>query len=224
MRVAVKVWDKRGKQIFSSSGAKRGILTDLKNLSPALLEMIRVTGIGGRVRAWLPPEAMARWRPDSFPNEELIYEMEILEEVSPPTPVGANEAPASSAVVMGSFDTAPPPDLSGPPKEARTTSAGLRFIVLAPGAGAHPGPNAKLRILADAWAQKGLTVAKTIQKYAVTLKASSAPVGLGEVLQQLGVGGRARVWVPSAKAASIFPQHQDQSLVVDLTLDNVESN
>lgn len=224
MRASVKVWDTRGKQIFSSSAAKRGILTDLRNLSPALLEVMRVTGVGGMARAWLPPEAMVTWRPSSFPNEDLVYEIEILEEVEAPQNAVRSEAPAGSTVVVGTLDTVAPPDLSGPPKEARTTAAGLRFVVLAPGTGARPGANARLAVLADAWAQKGLTVEKTIQRYAVSLKPSSAPAGLGEVLQQLGVGGRARVWVPAAKAASVFPQHQDQSLVVDLTLDNVESN
>jgi len=215
-----------GKQIFSSgSTAKGGLLVDLSNMPPALIEMIRITGVGGVARAWLPPETTTAWKPPSFPNEDLAYEIEILEEVkSTPTDEDRDAATAGSAVVMGALDTVAPPDLSGPPKEARTTSAGLRFIVLAPGTGARPGPNAKLRVLADAWAQKGLTVEKAVQRYAVSLKASSAPVGVGEVLQQLGVGGRARVWVPAAKAGGIFPQHQGQSLVVDLTLDNIESS
>jgi hypothetical protein len=221
----VKVWDTTGKQIFSSAANPHGIVVGLDSLPNGIQEMIRLTGFGGVARAWLPPAAMRGWKPQSFPNEELLYEIEILGDLPPPVMevVESGEAPSSMTSALAAASL-PPPELSGPPKDARTTSSGLKFVVSSPGGAARPGPDAKLRVLADAWVAQGLTVEKTVRGHAVALTTQAAPAGLGDVLKQLGRGGRARVWVPAAKAREVFPQEKGKALVVDLTLQSIDGS
>jgi hypothetical protein len=221
----IKVWNSAGKRIFTSESNPNGIVVGLNSLPPAIQEMIRATGFGGLARAWLPPSAMDGWKPSSFPNEELLYELEILGDLPAPTmevmDVGGAPAAATSALAVAS---APPPDLSGAPKDALSTASGLKFVLLTPGDSAKPGPDVKVHVLADAWVARGLTVEKTVRQHAVSLTTQTAPAGLGEVLKQLGRGGRARVWVPAAKSGEVFPHEKGHPLVVDLTLQSIDGS
>ena len=222
MRAHVRVWDRNGTQVFSSLKAKDGIVNDLDTLPPALQEMIRITGMGGIARAWLPPEAMAAWKPGSFPNEELVFELELLGEVPPraqtvkEVPVGQGSSAAGSGFA--------PPDLAGAPRDARTTSTGLKFVVQAPGNGPRPTSGSRAGVLVDAWASRGLKLEQVVTGHAVTVSIDSAPAGLGDVLTELATKGRARVWVPPSRATQLFPAHKDVPLIVDVTLTAIESS
>jgi hypothetical protein len=221
----IKVWNSAGKRIFSSEANPNGIVVGLNSLPLAIQEMIRATGFGGIARAWLPPAAMQGWKPSSFPNEELLYEIEILGDLPAPTmevmDVGGAPGPVTSALAMASVA---PPDLSGAPKDALSTTSGLKFVLLTPGDSAKPAPDAKVQVLADAWMARGLTVEKTVPQHAVALTVRTAPAGLGDVLKQLGRGGRARVWVPAAKSGEVFPHEKGHPLVVDLTLQSIDGS
>lgn len=224
MVAGIKVWNTTGKQVFSSAANPNGMVVGLEVLPPAIREMIRVTGMGGLARAWLPPAAMEGWKPHAFPSGELLYEIEIVGDLPPPTNEVQELAGEASPLVASALAAASsaPPDLSGPPQDAHPTASGLKFVVMSAGGAAHPGPDAKVHLLADAWVTSGLTVEQVVQRHPVTVKAGAAPGGLGEVLKELGPGGRARVWVPASKSGSVFPQQKGQPLVVDLTLASVD--
>jgi hypothetical protein len=184
--------------------------------------MIRITGMGGVARAWLPPEAMAGWKPASFPNEELVFELELLGEVPPPAQT-VKEIPANQGP-SGASSSFAPPDLAGPPRDARMTATGLKFVVQAPGNGPRPAAGSRARVLFDAWATRGLTLEPVVKAYSVTVSRDSAPAGLGDILKELAATGRARVWVPPDKAKFLFPEHQNVPLIVDVTLVGIESS
>jgi hypothetical protein len=223
MVASIKVWDTAGKQVFTSAANPNGMVVGLDVLPPAIREMIRMTGMGGVARAWLPPAAMEGWKPHAFPGGELLYEIEILGDLPPPTNE-VQELPGEASPVIASAlaAAASAPDLSGPPQDAHATASGLKFVVMSGGGATHPGPEAKVNLFADAWVTSGLTVEQVVRRHSVTVKAQAAPAGLGDVLKELGPGGRARVWVPAGKSASIFPQQKGQPLIVDLTLASIE--
>jgi len=216
----VSVWTPSGKKAFTSLPSKEGLSVDLATLPVALREVVRLAGVGGVARLWLPPEAMEGWKPQSFPPGDLVFEIEILGEgpADVITMVQAG-APASST-----SPPLPPPDLADPPKEASTTHSGLRYLIQSEGTGPHPAANATSRLSVDAWAKRGLTLESVEHNFGVTVTTASAPLGLGEVLSRLGTHGKARIWVPANKAKDLFPQHRDVALIVDVTLGSVESN
>jgi FKBP-type peptidyl-prolyl cis-trans isomerase len=208
------VWTPAGKKVFSSMPSQDGLSVDLDSLSPALREVVRLAGIGGVIRLWLPPDGMAGWEPKSFPPGDLIFEIEVLAEgPADVTDTVTLDAPASAAT-----PTLAPPDLADAPKDARTTRSGLKYVVQRDGTGPHPNRNATSRLSVNAWAKRGLTLEERERNFAVTVTTMSAPAGLGEVLAQLGTDGKARVWVPVSRAEDLFPQHKDQALILDVTL------
>ena len=208
------MWTPAGKKIFSSIPSQDGLSVDLDSLSPALREVVRLAGIGGVVRLWLPPDGMADWKPKSFPPGDLIFEIEVLAEgPADVTNTVTLDAPPSTA-----SPTLAPPDLADAPKDARTTRSGLKYVVQREGTGGPPSGNATSRLSVNAWAKRGLTLEERERNFAVTVTTASAPAGLGEVLAQLGVDGKARVWVPASRAKDLFPQHKDQTLILDVTL------
>ena len=228
MHAQVTVWDKSGRQLFTSTTAKAPLGIDLDALSLPLREVVRLTGVGGTVRLWLPPEAMEGWKPQSFPNEELVYEVEIVGE-STPASAHVYGSPAEAASAIGAtVPVAPvaptPPDLSGPPKDARMTRLGVKYAIVNVGSGQHPKKSAKAHISFNAWAARGLTLETIEHDKSEIVTPGSAPGGLGEVLEQLGRGGRARIWVPASKAVDVLPQHKDEALIVDITLDNIDAD
>jgi hypothetical protein len=221
LRAHVTVWDTSGKRVFTSRPSNEGVNVDLESLSLALREVVRLIGIGGLARLWLPPQAMEGWKPHSFPAGDLIYDLEVLEEVPAPTTTIAPVAPIASGL---STSAAPPPDLSGPPKDSQRTRGGLSYVIQSPGTGAAVPSAASAHLRINAWAQRGLTAEQVVRDQSISLTPAGAPAGLGGVLTQLAPSGQARIWVPANKAKDLFPRQKDEALIVDITLVSVDDH
>jgi hypothetical protein len=217
MQAHVTVWDASGRKVFTSMPNPDGVNVDLETLSPALREVVRLIGIGGTARLWLPPEASEEWRPRAFPNSDLIYEVQVIREARA-SAVSVAQAPVVPATVVS------PPDLAGPPKDARRTATGLAYVIETPGSGTAPGATSRAQLALNAWAQRGLTAAQVIHEQKIVITPAKAPLGIGAVLTQLGTAGTARLWVSAEQATALFPQRFNEALIVDVTLLNVESN
>ena len=209
--VDYSMWTSDGKLAFSSFTEPQATAFNVASLAPELRTMMGALKKGAKVRYWLPRASLVGWRPEKWPDADLIIEFELLE---------VNHGTTSDSRGKA-IDLLPsqPPDAAGPPTNASSTSSGLRYVFLAHGSGKqHPGKGNHLDLQLDAYAVDGLTVQSLTRglKSATTLE--RAPGNLSEVLSQMVDGDMVRVWLPMGVGRAVIPQAGSHDVVLDLAL------
>jgi FKBP-type peptidyl-prolyl cis-trans isomerase/outer membrane protein assembly factor BamB len=92
-----------------------------------------------------------------------------------------------------------PPDVAAPPADAQVTASGLAMKVLKPGNGTdHPAANDCVTVSFKAWKRDGtLFSTSTTMNDSDVLCLNDAIEGVYEALQEMTVGEKRRLWVPS---------------------------
>lgn len=114
----------------------------------------------------------------------------------------------------------PPPYVDAPPPEAKRTPSGLRYLVLAEGAGTeHPGPLEVVEVSYTAWTTDGAMLARSGESGAPThLPINGVIPGLAEGLRMMTAGARLRLWIPQDLAYKGAPGHPAGMLVYDVEM------
>ncbi len=210
--VDYSMWTTDGTLVRSSYMEESSPPFSVATLSPPLRSMLTALNVGAKARYWLPRAAHESWRPQDWPDADLVIELE-LKDVNH---VQFSAAKEESVDVRARFE---PPDAAGPPANATPTRGGLRFVILAKGTGRRrPAAGERLALTLDGYAIDGLvprTVARQL-KSATTLE--RAPGTLSDVLAQMKDGDTARVWFPPKLGAQVIPDVGSNELVLDVTL------
>lgn len=119
---------------------------------------------------------------------------------------------------------APPVDLKTPPADAQKTPSGVIFkkLITAPD-GTAIGRNDTVSINSTTWKQAtGETIASNKQRGApLPFSLATAPVGFGELMQQLRKGEKVIAWVPPGVPFRAQPMQSQDTMVYELEIVDV---
>jgi hypothetical protein len=207
--VDFSMWTGDGQLAFSSYPEVEPAAFSVATLAPNLRSLLTQLKIGSQTRLWVPKNALAGWKPENWPDSDLIFDLELLQVAH----LRAQDASGNAIQPV----PATAPDAAGPPKSAETSRSGLRYIYLAHAVTQKlPTAQDRLALLADAYMIDGIEV-KLVQsgiKTATTLE--RAPGKLGEVLSQLSSGDHVRIWLPKGQGKAIIPEAGARELILDV--------
>ncbi len=199
-------WTKSGEMFDSSHKRGRPTTFPVGGVIPGYADALKVMTAGERVRVWIPA-ALAYGDEPAFegaPAGQLTFDIELLEVVSPP------RAPA---------------DVAEPPPTAQATKSGLRYVVIAEGAGrVHPSPTSLVTVHYTGWTTDGAMFDSSV------LRGQPASFGLDQVIegwsegvQLMVVGQKARFWIPEELAYKGRAGAPAGTLVFDIELLDFEA-
>lgn len=118
---------------------------------------------------------------------------------SAPAPI---PLPVTAQPVTGPIS--PPVDLATPPATAARTMSGVASIVLERGTTTQkPAPGDRIRVHYTAWAADGTVFDSSVQRgVPETILLAAAPRAWAEVVADMTVGEKRRLWIPEAVASS----------------------
>ena len=209
--VDFNMWTGDGKLHHSSFADPQSTVFSITTVSPQMRGMLAPLKKGAKARYWLPKASLAGWRPDDWPDADLIIEVEVheLSHVTYTDRTGkvVNPVPFQA------------PDAAGPPATALSTPSGLHYIYLTHGSGKqHPKPGQHLDLQLDAYAVDGLTVEPLEKGLKTATTLERAPGNLSEVLKQLQDGDQVRVWLPMGVGRQVIPKAGSHDVLLDMTV------
>lgn len=151
--------------------------------------------VGDRVRLWIPEELAYKGAPGK-PQGMLVFDIELLE-----------IKPAAKAEDDGHGHGAPkqlppPPDVTAPPKNAKKTPKGVFYKILQakPGA-AHPQISDIVKVHYTGWKTDGTMFDSSVTRGApMEFPLSEMIAGWIDGIPRMGIGEKARFWIPEALA------------------------
>jgi FKBP-type peptidyl-prolyl cis-trans isomerase len=215
----VTVWKTDGSLVYSTYEDAAGLTFDLRRLPQALrAELVQVRP-GGRARFWLPASALAGWKPDEWPDEDLIIDYQLIQ-TRPPQQVSL----ASRQTVAGTSPAFPPPAPGEPPPTARRTHDGIAHLSLREGEHTSPIHSDTLRLRINAWTIRALMVSKLVEGHELALRLDRAAPLLRPTLARMKAGGVERLWLPASLADSVLPSTDKKNpTVIDVELVDISS-
>jgi hypothetical protein len=210
----VTVWKTDGSLVFSTYNELAGMTFDLRRLPLVLrAELVQVRP-GGHARFWLPASALSGWKPDEWPNEDLIIDYQLIQA----RPSSAQKAAvAGHQKPPGASPAFPPPAPGEPPDTARQTQ-GIAHLSLRDGENALPTHSDTLKLRINAWTVRGLMVSKLLEGHELALRLDRAPSVLRPTLAKMKAGGVERLWLPANVADSVLPSTEGRPTVIDVEL------
>ncbi|HLL21175.1 MAG TPA: FKBP-type peptidyl-prolyl cis-trans isomerase, partial [Kofleriaceae bacterium] len=189
VRVHYTGWTTDGR-MFDSSHVK-GVPSELA-LNGAMAgwtEAIPLMSVGDRMRFWIPPQLAYQGAPGK-PQGMLVFEVELLELVKP-----AADTPLSGRQPA-------PADVAAPPSDAQKTEKGVSYKILTAKKGApRPRPTDTIQVHYTGWTTAGemFDSSRTAGKPA-ELPLPKMIEGWIDGIPRMGVGEKARFWIPEALA------------------------
>jgi hypothetical protein len=211
----VTTWTRNGKLAYTTYADGGGLTFDLRALPAGLRKELAQLPPGAKARFWMPASSLVGWKPELWPNEDLIIEYEVLE-VRQGSTVQVTAAPG--ILSGGSSSGYPAPEPGKPPAGATEQPGGIAQLELRGGQGSTARAGSTLRLKLDAWTQSGLIVSRLIARHELSMQLDSAPDVLKPILAQLKPGGVRRVWLPAALAATVLPATEGKPAVLDIEL------
>lgn len=171
-------WERNGRQFEGTAATGDARRYDMKDLVPGLAQELQQMAEGDRRRLWVPAALAYGKRTDfaNAPKGDMTYEVELERIVPKP---------------------ATPPDLKEPPKDAKTTKSGLRYLVLAKGKGKqHPVDESRAEVIYTGWTPDGRIFQTSVaasDKAAVRVRL--LPPGWREAMKLMVEGDKWRLWL-----------------------------
>ena len=209
--VDYSMWTGDGKLALSSFTDSRATDFNVASLAPELRSMLGALKKGAKVRYWLPRASLVGWRPQEWPDTDLVIELELLEVYHG----SIKDNRGNTIDILPSQD----PDGAGPPATATVTPSGLHYVFLAHGGGkTHPSKTDRLDLSLNAYAIDGLTVQNLERSLKSATTLDRAPGNLGEVLSQMVDGDVVRIWLPMGVGRAVIPKAGSHDVILDLAL------
>lgn len=131
------------------------------------------------------------------------------------SPGVSETAPASSAVAVGAGELEIPED-------ARSAALGVRWLLLAPGAGPVPNLDDQIHAVGTVRRRDGSPASKPPGPHELSFTMYTLPEELREPMRALRAGARARYWLPAAALTRWKPSSWEAAdLVLDLEIKEV---
>ena len=209
--VDYSMWKGDGELALSSYLEETATAYSVSSIGPQFRSMLTSLKVGSKARYWIPRAALVGWKPDNWPDADLIIEVEMLS-VSHMKYHDAAGNPVDPTPSM-------PPDTAGPPANATVTASGLKYVFLMHGLGdKHPTAQDKLNLTLDANAVDGLTLTPLERGLKTATTLERAPGHLEEILALMTPGDRVRVWLPGSLAKEVIPKAGTRDTILDLAL------
>jgi FKBP-type peptidyl-prolyl cis-trans isomerase len=219
------VWNADGTLAESTWLEPKARLFSAATLGEPFRPMLATVKMGSLARFWIPRAALAGWRPEIWPDADLVVEYEPMKAFHTKiTTLGGGATAAAGGAMTApvrQVSRFPNPDAAGPPAGALRTPSQVPFLMLEPGNGPKPAKNARLDLNLTGWALEGL-IPKQVMQLPSATTLDRAPKKLAEVLRLMSEGGTARVWLSAKDAKDIAPVAGDRELIVDVTLSKIE--
>lgn len=176
-------WTTDGKMFDSSYKRNQPAEFPLNAVIPGWTEGLQLMAVGEKTRLWIPKELAYDDRPGR-PAGMLVFDVELLDITKPKPPVPA------------------PEDVAAPPADAKTTESGLAYKILKSVDGAkHPTAANTVKVHYTGWTTDGVMFDSSVMRGSpATFPLSRVIPGWTEGVQLIGVGEKARLWIPEALA------------------------
>lgn len=174
-------WTADGKMFDSSHSRNEPSTFPLDRVIKGWGEGVQLMTPGEKRRLWIP-EALAYKGQAGRPAGMLVFDIELIEMMPPPSVA--------------------PSDVAAPPDDAKRTPTGLAYKVIKAGSGAgHPTRSSRVTVHYTGWQTNGTMFDSSV------MRGSPATFGLGDVIpgwtegvQLMAVGEKTRFWIPQALA------------------------
>jgi peptidylprolyl isomerase len=196
-------WTPDGKMFDSSHVRGTPSMFPLNRVMTGWRECVQLMVVGETRRCWLP-EALAYNGQAGRPRGMVVFDIELIDTRRSPTVA--------------------PPDVAGPPDDAKRTVSGLAYKVLKPGAGARrPGQFQRVTVHYTGWTTDGKMFDSSVAKGTpATLSLDNVIRGWAEGLQLMVEGERTRFWIPQNLAYKGEPGAPRGMLVFEVDLIRIE--
>jgi FKBP-type peptidyl-prolyl cis-trans isomerase len=184
-------WTTDGKMFDSSVTRGQPAEFPLDGVIKGWTEGLQLMVKGEKRRFWIPAALAYGDTPQrpGAPAGPLVFDVELLELVKSPQPPKV------------------PPDVAGPPKDAKKTSSGIAYRVLKHGKGKdHPKPENTVEVHYSGWTTDGKMFDSSVTRGApASFPLNGVIPGWTEGVQLLVVGDKARFWIPGKLAYGDTP-------------------
>ena len=173
-------WTTDGKMVDSSLSQPAPVTFPLNRLIKGWGEGLQLMVAGEKRRFWIPQNLAYNGQP-ARPAGMLVFDVELVE----------------FAVAPG----APPPDVAGPPADAKKTASGIAYRSLRPGKGGQtPVKSSFVTVNYTGWTTDGKMFDTSLDKAPATFGLGEVIEGWTEGVQLMTVGERMRFWIPERLA------------------------
>jgi peptidylprolyl isomerase len=192
-------WTTDGKMFDSSYARGKPSTFGVNQVIKGWGEGVQMMVVGEKRRLWIPQDLAYRGQAGR-PAGMLVFDIELLE-ISP-------------------NPTIAPPDVSGPPSDARRTSSGLAYRVLKAGtAKDHPSKTSQVTVHYTGWTTDGKMFDSSVQRgQPATFGLDEVIAGWTEGVQLMVEGEKTRFWIPQRLAYDGKAGAPSGMLVFDIEL------
>jgi FKBP-type peptidyl-prolyl cis-trans isomerase len=173
VRIQYTGWKSDGTMFDSSLTSGKPAVFPVNRVIAGFSEGLKLMVPGEKRRLWIP-EALA-YKGAREPKGMLVFDVELID-----------------------MPSRPPPDVSGPPADAKKTASGLAYKLLTQGVGGrHPKPSTQVTVNYTGWTTNGKMFDSSIVKgQPATFPVDGVIPGWTEGLQLMVEGDKMRFWIP----------------------------
>ena len=170
-------WTTDGKMVDSSFTRGMPSMFPLNRSLLGWRECVALMTVGETRRCWLP-QNLAYNGQAGRPTGTIVFDIQLLDTRTSPN--------------------VPPPDVKGPPADAKRTASGLAYKVLKPGTGTRrPSPFSRVVVHYTGWTTDGKMFDSSVARgQPATLGLDQVIRGWTEGMQLMVEGERTRFWIP----------------------------
>jgi peptidylprolyl isomerase len=174
-------WRSDGMMFDSSVARGQASTFPLDKVMAGWRECVMLMTIGETRRCWVP-QALAYNGRAGRPTGTVVFDIELID--FRPSPL------------------IPPPDVKGPPDDAKRTPSGLAYKVLRPGKGTRsPSPFSQVLVHYTGWTTEGRMFDSSVPSgMPRSLRLDEVIKGWSEAVPMMTEGERMRLWVPEKLA------------------------
>ena len=198
-------WAADDGRMFDSSHTRGNPSTfPLDRVMAGWRECVQLMTVGEKRRCWVPQDLAYRGAAGR-PTGTVVFDIELLDRRPSPT--------------------IPPPDVKGPPPDAKRTATGLAYTVLRPGTGeVKPRAWSRVTVHYTGWTTDGKMFDSSVARGApATFELDGGLIrGWVEGMQLMVEGERTRFWIPESLAYKGEAGNPRGMLVFDIELIRIE--
>ena len=196
-------WTAEGKMFDSSRARGTPSMFPLNRVMAGWRECVLLMTVGETRRCWVPQDLAYRGQAGR-PTGTVVFDIELLDTRRSPTVA--------------------PPDVKGPPDDAKRTASGLAYKILKPGTGPRrPSAFDRVTVHYTGWTTDGKMFDSSVARgMPATLSLDMVIKGWTEGMQLMVEGERTRFWIPQNLAYNGEAGSPRGMLVFDVDLIRIE--
>jgi FKBP-type peptidyl-prolyl cis-trans isomerase len=196
-------WDSDGRVLDSSTTKSNPVMFPLDRSLAGMRECVQLMTLGEKRRCWIPQELAYKGQAGRATGT-VVFDVELLD--TRPSPI------------------TPPPNVQGPPDEAKRTESGLAYQVLRPGTGVrNPSAFSRVNVHYTGWTTDGNMFDSSVTRGTpITMSLDQVIAGWTEGVPLMVEGERRRFWIPETLAYKGESGSPKGMLVFDIDLVRIE--